>query len=90
MPHPFGIVGMRRQPGLHARAFGAAALAVEPGAQAFVVEAFVVHRRHTTLRSAGATAALPPSSRRRSCARARQTRDITVPTGMPITSATSA
>ena len=62
---------------------------VDPGAEPFVVEGLRIHR-HTTRRSA-VPAGLPwPSSSPRKVARARHTRDITVPTGMCITSATSA
>jgi hypothetical protein len=84
-----GVVGVGQQPGLHARGVRGFEFAVDPGADLFVADAFGFHV-HTTRRSVGAAAALSPSRNRRNVARARHTRDITVPTGMCITSATSA
>ena len=70
-------------------ALGCGQLASEPGAEHQVVDLVVVHR-HTTRRSAGAGTRTLPSRNCRNAARARLTRDITVPTGMCMTAATSA
>ena len=91
LAHARGVLRVLAQPGfdLLARFGRAVEFAVDPGAEPFVVEGLRVHR-HTTRRSA-VPAGLPwPSSSPRKVARARHTRDITVPTGMRITSATSA
>ena len=91
LAHARGVLRVLAQPGfdLLARFGRAVEFTVDPGAEPFVVEGLRIHR-HTTRRSA-VPAGLPwPSSSPRKVARARHTRDITVPTGMCITSATSA